>query len=119
MKKSLIRTLIYGLVVGGLFVSSFVCFGVAKANRTTYKNANVEILKLQAQQKKEKDEEKKAEIQVQIDEYTTKKNNASSTYKGVATTAYILTISSLASFGVCLAISDKIKAKEEEEAGRS
>ena len=51
--------------------------------------------------------------------YTARLNKDSAIYQPLAITSYVCSIGGLAAFGVCLAVSDRIKRKEEEAAGRS
>lgn len=107
MKKGLKRTLIYSAIVGGFLVGAFVCYGLSRDYRSQYKEVSQEIAKVDASSMTDaQKEEAKAPL-------ITKRNGIDNAHKGLAGTAYTLTIGALAAFGICLAVSDKIKAKEE------
>ena len=107
MKKGLKRTLIYSAIVGGFLVGAFACYGISRGYRDQYKAVAQDIAKIDASSKTD---EQKAEEKAPLLE---KQNSIDTTHKVLAGTAYTLTIGALAAFGICLAVSDKIKAKEE------
>lgn len=108
MKKGLKRTLIYSAIVGGFLVGAFVCYGLSRDYRSQYKDVSQQIAKIDASTSMT-DAEKEAARAPMVE----KRNGIDNTHKALAGTAYTLTIGSLAAFGICLAVSDKIKAKEE------
>lgn len=134
MKKSLGRTLIFGGVVGALFILSFVSYGIARNIKSDYSKAYVDRM-TQVKNKEDAEDalndpnisdEKREELeavvaksQAAIEKDTNIIDSSKKTYPVFSSSAYVLTIGSLASFGICLAISDKIKEKEEEEAAKS
>ena len=140
MKKGLKRTIIYGAIVGGVFAISLVCYGVSRGYKSTYTKNDVaksgcETKIAQAQSKidaemaKPEAERDQTVINRQNDiiaaqealipTYVEKMDAASAVYQPLAITSYISSIGGLAAFGVCLAVSDHLKAKEEEAAGRN
>ena len=107
-KKDRIRLIIYAVIIGGIFIAAFVLFAIARGARTDYSAANVELIKAMNDGDA-----------INIAKYTDQKQMYSDLYSSVAFISYLLTILGLVAFGVCLAISDRIKAKEEEKAGRN
>jgi hypothetical protein len=103
MKRKLGRMIAYGIAVGGLLAGSFVCYGIANYQRGIYAETGPKIYSAET-------EEEKAELQAKMDE-------ANQIHMVVGTTAYVLSIASLAALGVCLHISDKLKEKEEKIPG--
>ena len=117
MKKSLVRTIIYIAVVGGLFAGALGCFAASRGVQKDFKSINGDIVAKQLEYDAAAETEK-AEIQRQIDKLQSYADAKKATYQVLAGGSYLLSIGGLAGFGICLAISDKIKQKEEDAAGR-
>lgn len=122
MKKSLVRTLIFGGVVAALFGLSFVSYGIARDIKGDFSDTTVEKLTQEDNLKtarEDGDDEEVARLEKLIQDLENKLKSYDTSYHVFSIGAYTLTIGSLAAFGICLAISDKIKVKEEEEAAKS
>ena len=144
MKKGSKRTLIFASIVAAVFAISLSCYFISRNFSTEYKNNDrqretleqgiaAEVAEQNAiidtEMAKPVDERDQAKIDAANEElarlrlpqqpYITKMNQANTTYKAFAITSYVASIGGLAAFGICLGISDHIKKKEEDAAGRS
>ena len=118
MKKSLVRTIIYSSIVGAILIGGFVCYGISRASASRFEDKRLEIVTAEAERAKTVDPVKIAEYDAIIEAGNKETDKISMSYRITSIASYALTIGGLVAFGVCLAISDKIKKKEEDAAGR-
>lgn len=118
MKKSLVRTIIYSSVVGAILIGGFVCYGISRNTSSRFEEKRHEIVTAEVAKGTETDPVKIAEYDAIIAAGNKETDKLSLNYRITSILAYGLTIGGLVAFGVCLAISDKIKKKEEDAAGR-